>query len=100
MYEAGLDLGLGLGHGMGWQPPSNVECRVEFYAGKGKEEKGTRAKAEAEILTEATRVALSLMQSKATSQDSYNNKVVKQVWPKNKATGFCSDNYFISCHCY
>jgi hypothetical protein len=35
-----------MGHGMGWQPPSNVECRVEFYAGKGKEEeeKGTRAK--------------------------------------------------------
>lgn len=74
MYEAGLGLGLQVqedgtwGHGMGWQPPSNVECRVEFYAGKGKEEKGTRAKAEAEILTEATRVALSLMQSKAKQQ--------------------------------
>lgn len=75
---------------MGWQPPSDVECRVEFYAGKGRAEKGTRA----EILTEATRVALSLMPSKGISQDSFANKVVDMV--KNKTTGFCSDNYFIS----
>lgn len=60
---------------MGWQPPSNVECRVEFYAGKGRAKKGTRAGAEAEILTDATRVALSLMPSKGISQDSFANKV-------------------------
>lgn len=66
---------------------------MEFYAGKGRAKKGTRAGAEAEILTDATRVALSLMPSKGISQDCFANKVVDMV--KNKATGCCLDDYFI-----
>jgi hypothetical protein len=47
----------------------------------------TRAGAEAEILTEATRVTLSLMPSKATSQDSFTNKVVS-IWSKTRRPVF------------